>query len=63
MKSHLNYRTTGGKVLVTAYIGEDRGKDRQYVDARMRVGQRKVVVAGCFDVNRAPELVVLRSRL
>ena len=45
-----------GKVLVTAYIAEDHGRDRQYIGARMRVGERNVVVAGCFDVNRASEV-------
>ena len=44
MNSHLNHRAAG-KVLVTAYIAEDRGRDRQYIDARMRVGGRNVVVA------------------
>ena len=57
MKSHLNHRATGN-VLVTAYIGEDGGRDRQYIDARMRIGERSVIVAGCFDVNRASELAV-----
>jgi hypothetical protein len=57
MESHLNHRTTG-KVLVTAYIAEDCGRDRQYADARMRLGQRNVIVAGCFDVNWADELGV-----
>jgi len=55
MQSHLNHRTTG-KALVSAYVGEDRGRDRQYIDARMRIGQRNVIVAGCFDVSRADEL-------
>jgi hypothetical protein len=55
MNSHLNHRDMG-KALVTAYIAEDSGRDRQYIDARMRIGQRNVVVAGCFDVNRASEL-------
>jgi hypothetical protein len=32
------------------------GKERQYIDVRCRVGQHKVVIAGCFNVNRATEL-------
>jgi hypothetical protein len=57
MNSQLNHLATG-KVLLTAYIGEDCGRDRQYFDAQMRVGQRNVIVAGCFDDNKADELVV-----
>jgi hypothetical protein len=55
MNSYLNHRSSG-KVLVTAYIAEDSGRDHQYLDARMRIGERNVVVAGCLDVNRASEL-------
>jgi hypothetical protein len=55
MSSQLNRRSYG-KALVTAYIARDQGRDRQYIDIRVRAQQRNVVVAGCFDVNRADEL-------
>jgi hypothetical protein len=55
MSSDLNRRSFG-KALVTAYVARDQGRDRQYIDVRIRVHQRNVVVAGCFDVNRADEL-------
>ena len=55
MSSHLNRRPYG-KALLTAYIARDRGRDRQYFDARIRVRQRNVVIAGCFDVSRADQL-------
>jgi hypothetical protein len=55
MSSHLNERSSG-KYLVTAYIANDQGKQRQYIDVRTRIGQRNVVIAGCFDVSRADEL-------
>lgn len=55
MSSHLNERLSG-KCLVTAYTANDQGKERQYIDVRTRVGQRNVVIAGCFDVSRADEL-------
>jgi hypothetical protein len=54
MSSRLN-ETPSLKGLVTAYIAEDQGRDRQYVDLRIPVRGRKVVVAGCFDVKRAAE--------
>jgi len=54
MSSKLN-ETPSLKGLVTAYIAEDHGRDRQYVDLRIPVRGRKVVVAGCFDVKRADE--------
>ena len=55
MSSHLN-RRSHGKALVTAYIARDQGRDRQYIDVRIRTLQRNLVIAGCFDVNRAGEL-------
>ena len=58
MSSHLN-RGSFGKSLVTAYIARDQGRDRQYIDTRIRVRQRNIVIAGCFDVNRADELAKL----
>lgn len=54
MSSRLN-ETPTSKGLVTAYIAEDQGRDRQYVDLRIPVRSRKVVVAGCFDFRRAGE--------
>ena len=55
MSSHLNERSSG-KYFVTAYIANDQGKERQYIDVRTRIGQRNVVIAGSFDVSRADEL-------
>jgi hypothetical protein len=55
MSSHLNRRSCG-KALITAYIARDQGRDRQYIDVRFRTRQRNVVVAGCFDVDRADQL-------
>ena len=55
MSSKLN-ETPTLKGLVTAYIGEDQGRNRQYIDLRISVRGRKVVVAGCFDVKRAHDL-------
>ena len=55
MSSQLNRRSYG-KALITAYIARDQGRDRQYIDARVRVRQRNVVIASCFDVNRADQL-------
>jgi len=55
MSSQLNRRSSG-KALVTAYIAHDQGRDRQYIDVRIRTRQRNVVIAGCFDVVRADQL-------
>ena len=55
MSSQLNRRSYG-KALLTAYIARDQGRDRQYIDVRFRAQQRNVVIAGCFDVNRADQL-------
>jgi hypothetical protein len=55
MSSKLN-ETPTLKGLVTAYVGEDHGRDRQYIDLRISVRGRKVVVSGCFDVKRAHDL-------
>jgi hypothetical protein len=57
MSSQLN-GTVEQKALVTAYIAEDDGRERQYIDLRIPVRGRKVVVAGCFDVGRTNELAV-----
>jgi len=55
MSSHLN-RQPNGKALVTAYVARDQGRDRQYIDVRIRARQRNIVIAGCFDVNRSDQL-------
>jgi tetratricopeptide (TPR) repeat protein len=55
MSSHLNHGLLG-KTLITAYIAQDQGRERQYIDARTRIEEQNVVVAGCFDVSRAKEL-------
>jgi hypothetical protein len=57
MSSKLN-ETKNLKGLVTAYIADDQGRERQYIDLRIPVRGRKMVVAGCFDVLRAKELAV-----
>ena len=48
--------TDVGNRLVTAYIAEDQGRERQYIDFRMPVAGRKWVVSGCFDIARAADL-------
>lgn len=55
MSSHLNRRQSG-KSIVTAYIARDQGRDRQYIDVRMRLRERNVVMGGCFNVDRAGDL-------
>jgi hypothetical protein len=55
MSTHLNHRSFG-KALVTAYIARDQGRERQYIDVRLRVRDRNVVVGGCFDVSRAEDI-------
>lgn len=54
MSSQLN-ETADLRGLVTAYIAEDGGRERQYINLRIPVRGRKAVVAGCFDVSRAAE--------
>ena len=44
------------KSLVTAYIAEDQGRERQHFHLRIPVRGRKLVVAGCFDRARSDEL-------
>jgi len=51
--------TDVGNRLVTAYIAEDQGRERQYIDFRMPVAGRKWVVSGCFDIARAGDLAEL----
>jgi hypothetical protein len=55
MSSHLNRRAFG-KAIVTAYIARDQGRDREYIDSRIRARQRNVIIAGCFNLNRADQL-------
>jgi len=55
MSSQLNTKDNI-KGLVTAYIAEDDGRNRQYIDLRTRVDGKNIVVAGCFDVRRSDEL-------
>jgi hypothetical protein len=55
MSSHLS-ETSRGAGLVSAYIARDGGRERQYMDARISVGGRKVVIGGCFDIQRKHDL-------
>lgn len=59
MSSKLNEGSLNGattKVLLTAYIANDNGIDRQFVVARLQRSGRKYVVMGCFDVDKADQL-------
>jgi hypothetical protein len=58
MSSQLNEKLArfDAKGLVTAYIAWDHGRERQYIDCRTSVRDRKVIVAGCFDVGRKDDL-------
>ena len=42
--------------LVTAYIAEEDGVERQHVDARMMSRNKKLVLGCSFEVGRAEEL-------
>src|SRR5215470_808384 len=55
MSSHLSV-TSRGPGLMTAFVGRDQGRDRQYMDARIRVGDRNVMIGGCFDIRRKDDL-------
>jgi hypothetical protein len=57
MASQLNERLGrfGSKGLVTAYVGWDQGRERQYIDCRTSVRGRRVVVGGCFDIEHKNE--------
>lgn len=44
------------KGLVTAYIVEDGGKERQFIALRFSAGNRKMVAMGTFDVDKSKEL-------
>ena len=55
MSSHLS-ETFQGKGLVSAYIGWDQGRERQYMDIRIPIAGRKVIVGCCFDVQRKDDV-------
>lgn len=55
MSSKLN-KTKPLTGLVTPFIVEDSGKQRQYIDLRFTVGSTKFVARGTFDVERSKEL-------
>jgi hypothetical protein len=55
MSSHLS-ETARGMGLITAYIANDQGRERQYMDLRIRVGERNVLICGCFDIQRKDDL-------
>ncbi len=55
MSSHLNVLASG-KGVTTAYIARDQGRERQYLDIRISVGGRKVIVGGCFDIARKDDV-------
>jgi hypothetical protein len=55
MSSHLN-ETSQGKGLMTAYIGRDQGRERQYFDLRIRIRQSNAIIGACFDISRKDEL-------
>jgi hypothetical protein len=57
MSSTLN-ETTRLKQLVTTYVAEDAGRERQYIDVRLSAGGRRLVVGGCFDVDQATKLAM-----
>jgi hypothetical protein len=56
------------KALVTLYITEDQGKERQYFVLRASANNRKLIVMGCFDVAEhetfaSPILETLREAI
>jgi len=55
MSSQMN-NTPSGQGVVTAYVAEDQGRERQHIDARLSIRGRKVFLSGCFDIARADEL-------
>ncbi|MBT4048079.1 MAG: hypothetical protein HOE64_06985, partial [Nitrospina sp.] len=55
MSSQLN-ETEDLKILVTAYIVNDQGKERQNIVLRMRVRESNLVVMGCFDIAMKDQL-------
>jgi hypothetical protein len=55
MSSQLN-ETADLKILVTAYIVNDQGKERQNIALRLRVRQSNLVIMGCFDIAMKDQL-------
>ena len=55
MSSQLN-ETEDLKILVTAYIVNDQGKERQNIAFRMRVRESNLVIMGCFDIVMKEQL-------
>ncbi len=53
--SQLN-ETEDLKILVTAYIVNDQGKERQNIAFRMRVRESNLVIMGCFDIALKDQL-------
>jgi len=58
MGSHLNV-TAEAKALVTAYVVEDAGRERQVFVARMQHHERKLVLFGAFFVDVADRVAGL----
>ena len=57
MSSNLNH-SGNLKVLVTAYIANDQGKQRQFIALRTKAKDRKIVAIGVFDVEKKEVLAV-----
>jgi hypothetical protein len=45
-----------GKGLTSWYVAQDQGRPRQYIDLRIRIAGRNVVIGGCYDVHRGEDL-------
>jgi hypothetical protein len=45
-----------GRGLASSYLAKDHGRVRQYIDLRISVDGRKVVIGGCYDVQHSEEL-------
>jgi hypothetical protein len=56
MASHLS-ETSLGKGLMAGYIARDQGRERQYIDLRLRIRDRNAIIGGCFDISRKDDLV------
>lgn len=55
MSSKLN-KTDHLSGLVTPFIVEDDGRQRQFIELRFSVDSKKMVVQGTFDIDRSKEL-------
>lgn len=67
MSSKLN-QSGNSKGLITAYVVEDQGKERQFIALRIKAKGRKVVAIGVFDVAKkealaAPIFNAMRSMI